>query len=339
MPLPPPQAGTLGPVPPRAVYSLVFLAVILAAAAVLRMLVGTEIGWPPPELLDLRLDRTVACIVVGAALAVGGVLLQSLLKNPLASPDLIGAAAGAGLAVMISVYLGDLAGGSILGPLAVGRGPAALAGSLAALAVVYLLAQRRGFVEPVSLVLVGVIVSVTCGAATLLLAHLMPSRTIDVGRWAIGTLSDEAGGWQLILAAAITLACIAAGMACARAMDVAALGDDEAQSTGVPIGRLRLLLFVLSGVLTAVAVALAGPIGFVGLVCPHVVRLMAGPGHRVLIPGAAMAGAALILLADAGTKAWAAGQGRMPIGIVTALLGGPVFIVLLRRGAGPPRES
>ena len=111
----------------------------------------------------------------------------------------------------------------------------------------------------------------------------------------------------------------------------------QALSTGVPIARLRIALFLLSGVLTAVAVVLAGPVGFVGLVCPHIVRLLAGPAHRTLVLGSALAGATLIVAADAAVKAVNLGGGRMPIGVITALVGGPVFIVLLRRGTARSR--
>src|SRR5262249_33567891 len=137
--------------------------------------------------------------------------------------------------------------------------------------------------------------------------------------------------WQHWVFGLLTLGAIALGVASGRAMDAAAMSDDEARSVGVPIGGLRLAMFLASGVLTASAVVLAGPIGFVGLVCPRVVRLLAGPGHRVLVVGAALAGAALIVGADTFIAAIDLARGRLPIGILTALIGGPVFIVLLRR--------
>jgi len=329
---------------PRALWTLLSLAAALAAVVVLRLVVGGAegaVGWPETsQIWGLRVDRVLAGAVVGASLAVGGVLLQSLLRNPLASPDLIGPASGAGLAVMVSVYIGHavggLGGGVGMTSGAASHGPAALVGSLGALAIVYGLSQRRGFVEPVSLVLVGVIVSIICGAATMFVAYLMPDRGFGVARWTIGALSDETGRGTLLAAGVVAVGGIAAGVALGPAMDVAAMGEDEAQSSGVAVGRLRLVLFVLSGLLTAGAVVLAGPVGFVGLVCPHIVRLLAGPGHRVLVVGAALAGATLIIGADAAVKAVSLGGGRMPIGILTALVGGPVFIVLLRRGPQGP---
>src|SRR5205085_2791747 len=147
----------------------------------------------------------------------------------------------------------------------------------------------------------------------------------------IGSLSEETSSGVLGLVAAGVGLGLIAGAALGPAMDVAALGDDEARSSGLGLARLRIGLFMLAGALTAGSVVLAGPVGFVGLVCPHIVRLSAGPSHRSLVLGSALAGGALVVGADALTKALSLDQGRMPIGILTALLGGPVFIVLLRR--------
>ena len=268
--------------------------------------------------------------LVGSSLAIGGVLLQSLLRNPLASPDLIGPAAGAGLAVMLRAYvlyaMGISTSADFVASGTAANAPAALAGAVGALALVYLLSQSRGFVETVSLVLIGVIVSILFGAATLFLANLLPDAGFRVARWMIGSLSEETSTAALAMVGVVVALGLGAGLFLGPAMDVAALGDDEARSVGLPLARLRLMLFILAGALTAGSVVLAGPVGFVGLVCPHVVRL-----HRVVVLGSALAGAALVVGADAATKAVSLGGGRMPIGILTALIGGPVFIVLLRR--------
>jgi len=181
------------------------------------------------------------------------------------------------------------------------------------------------------LILVGVIVGVVCGAATIFLGHLMPDGGYAVSRWTIGSLSDDTPRIALLTTSLLAAVCLTVGLAFGRAMDVAALGDDEAQTAGVPIARLRLVLFILAGALTANAVVLAGPIGFVGLVCPHIVRLLAGVTHRPLLIGSALAGATLVIGADAAVKSVNLASGRMPIGVITALVGGPVFILLLRR--------
>jgi iron complex transport system permease protein len=163
------------------------------------------------------------------------------------------------------------------------------------------------------------------------LANLLPDGGFGVFRWSIGQLSDETPRITLILATVAAAAGLLAGFVMGPAMDAAALGDDEAHSSGVNLRVQRAVLFVLSGLLTAAGVVVAGPVGFVGLVCPHLVRLVAGPSHRVLIIGAALAGASLIIGADAAVRLLRLGGGLMPIGVVTALVGGPTFIVLLRR--------
>lgn len=309
---------------------------LLVAAVVLRLLVGDPRGglhWPESaDFWTLRGDRAWAGAIVGVALAVGGVMLQSLLRNPLASPDLIGPGAGAGLGVMIAVYVGHAAGVPMVSTAAF-AGPATL-GSVGALALVYILAQRRGFVEPVSLVLIGVMTSLICGALTMLVSRLMPPDAARVGSlWMFGAISDEVQRPTLWAVSAVALGATAFGAWAGPAMDAAAMSEDEARSVGVAVAPLRLAMFGISGILAAAAVVIAGPIGFVGLVCPHLFRLLAGPSHRVLILGAAAAGAALVVAADAAVKAVEVDTGRLPIGILTTLLGGPIFLWLLRRDA------
>lgn len=328
----------------RAVIMLVVMGALAAGAVWLRLVVGDQTLHLPESdaVWQLRITRVLAGLIVGSSLAVAGLMLQSLLRNPLASPDLLGLASGAGLAVMVTTYVAYKSGvGSwVVGAAAgvgggagtgAGNAAAAVVGSLLALAVVYLLSQRRGLIEPVSLILVGVIISIVCGAGAMLVAHLLPDGGMSAMRWMMGALSDDVSAGRLWLLGAVTVVGIGIGLWYGRAMDAAAMGEDEARSVGVPLGRLRLVLFLASGVLTAGSVVLAGPIGFVGLVCPHVARLMAGPGHRVLVAGSALAGAAMIVGADALIKLIDLGAGRMPLGVVTALVGGPVFLVLLRR--------
>ena len=228
----------------RGVLTLLGLALALAAAVVLRLLVGGEgLHWPESEdLWRLRADRVLAGCIVGAALAVAGVLLQSLLRNPLASPDLLGLASGAGLGVMVATYVGYLAGGSLAlvgGDL--GSAGAAMIGACAALALVYALSQRSGLLDPVSLVLVGVVVGIIASAGVMLLQHLLPDRGFVVSRWLLGALRDDATRPQLLGVGGVTLAVLGLGLLLARAMDAAALGEDEARSVGVPLDALRML--------------------------------------------------------------------------------------------------
>jgi len=307
------------------------LGVVLTLAVLLRLSVGGD-GLAMPEsgaIWELRGLRVLAGAIVGAALGVGGAMLQSLLRNPLASPDLLGVTSGAGLAVMVVAFiayrLGEPAPGAGL------VGAAALLGALGALAVVYSISQRRGLVDPVALVLVGVIVGLIAAAGSTTLESMLPPDPARAAtRWMFGSLSDETSWGALRLVGVVTLLVIAGAACLGPSMDAAALSDEEAHAVGVPIGTLRLLLFLGSGALAAGAIVLAGPIGFVGLVAPHAVRLLAGPGHRGVVLGSALAGAALVVLADAVVKSLDLPGGRLPIGVLTSLIGGPVFVLMLR---------
>lgn len=318
--------------PRRTIITLAALAILALAAVVLRLLIAPDgLSLPPDDItLSLRASRACSGLVVGAALALAGVLLQALLRNPLAEPAVLGITAGAGLGVVIGVYAGYLATGSLVQH----RPPAieAFTGALATLAIVGLLGQRRGVLDPVSLILIGVVVGLICGAATLFVQHLMPDQGLATAvRWLIGALRDDVSWTLIIFVGALTLAALGVCVALGPAMDAASLSDDEARAVGAPLSALRAILFVLSGALTAGAVLIAGPIGFVGLVCPHAVRLLIGPSHRALAIGSALLGGGAIVAADAAIRVLEFGAGRMPLGVVTALIGGPVFIALLRR--------
>jgi len=310
----------------RSAIALGVSAACLATAVAARLLAGPEGLDPPRDTLEwtLRGWRIAAGLAVGSGLAVAGATLQALLRNPLAAPAVLGLTSGAGLGVTLATYLGIASAG-------LGGGSAALAGSLGALAVVYVLAQRRGLIEPVTLILVGVIVSLIAGAGTALIQHLMPDRgLVATTRWLFGSLRDDTSRPAIAVVLGVSVAGASLAAILGRAMDAAALGDDEARSVGLPLDRLRLILFALAGALTAGAVLLAGPIGFVGLICPHAVRLVAGPGHRAVVIGSALIGGAVIVTADAIVRLVDLGGGRMPIGVVTAIVGGPVFLALLR---------
>jgi iron complex transport system permease protein len=315
----------------RAILTITGFGLLTVIAGVWRLVVGGEsIGFPESGVIwELRGVRLAAGLGVGAALAVAGVCLQSLLRNPLAAPDLMGLAAGAGFVVTLSAFLATRTDpGAVLWA---SHGPAALVGSIGALLLVLWLGQRDWLIDPVAMVLVGVVVSVVLGAATVFVQQLMPDRGEGVRRWAMGLLSDELTWVDAGVLGAIVLAGLASALALAPSMDAASLSDDEARSVGVRIARLRFALFLIAGVLTAASVVVAGPIGFVGLVCPHAARLCAGPAHRGLLLAAALAGGALVVAADALVKSFTLGGGRMPIGVLTAALGGPAFIWLLRR--------
>lgn len=318
---------------PRPWITVIAFGMLLAVAIALRLLVGPDgFGdWSRNSAeLDLRLLRVIAGVSVGAALAVSGVLLQSLLRNPLASPAVLGLTSGASLGVMISIYIGFLATGAVVQY----QPPAlsALLGAMATLGLVYGIAQRRGMIDPVTLILVGVIISLIAGALTMLFTHLLPAGGLAASvQWTLGALDDNVRWARLTLVGAITLVGIVISAILGPAMDAAALGDDEARAVGVRLSSLRVLLFVIAGTLTSGTVLLAGPIAFVGLVIPHLGRMLGGPTHRALVVSSAFGGAALIVLADVLVRVIDLGSGRMPIGVLTALVGGPIFLVILLR--------
>ncbi len=309
-------------------------AALLGGAVVLRLLVGDGgLSLPEdPKIMELRIQRAVMGLVVGAALGVAGTLLQSLLRNPLASPDLMGLAAGASLAVILATYLNHLQTGERV--MSSGVEGAALAGALGALGAVYLLSQRRGLIDPVTMILIGVVIGIICAAWTVFIQQLMPDRGYASGRWLLGALDDNASWARVKVVGGVTLVGVIVGGAIGPWMDAAAMGDDEAHSVGVPLRALRGTQFILAGALTAGAVALAGPIGFVGLICPHAARLLGGASHRGVVIGSAVLGGALVVGADALVKGVDFGSGRLPIGVLTAIIGGPVFLVLLWRERG-----
>lgn len=319
----------------KSVAVLGVLMLLAAAAVVLRLAVGRGaegVTWSL-ENLDLRGVRVGSGAIVGVCLAVAGVFLQSMLRNPLASPDIVGLASGSGLGVMIAAFVGYKAGLGLAAVDAGGLGVsgAALLGAVAALGVVYVLSQRRGLIDPITLVLVGVAVSIVCGAGTMLVKQLLPDQGMSAGRYLMGVVRDDTPERLLWVGGVIAAVGVAVGVVCGRAMDASALGEDEARSVGVPVGALRVVMFLGAGVLTATAVVIAGPVGFVGLICPHVVRLAAGPGHRVLVVGSALAGVALVVGCDVLVRAVDVGTGQLPIGVLTSLVGAPVLIGMLRR--------
>ena len=318
---------------------ILLLAGLAVGLILLRMLMdrppggSLRLAWPEPSYAVFRRTAVIVCLLVGSSLGVSGVLLQALLRNPLASPFILGLSSGAGLGVMLSWFLADRTGLGLF--VAGGETLPAIIGSIVTLAIVYALGQRRGWLDPVSLVLIGVVVAAICGAVIMMLHHLSPGGVReDITRWMFGRIPQGVATGTLLLTGGLSMAAIIIAFGCGRAMDAATLGDDEARSIGVPLRRLRTMLFIVAGLLTATAVAIAGPIGFVGLIAPHATRLLIGPRHAPLVIGAALAGAVLMLLAEVASQALHTGAGRMPVGIFTALLGGPTFIWLLRSGRG-----
>ena len=306
------------------------------AAAILAHRLGLPIPvtWSPGAeqiVWELRLPLAITALVVGGGLATAGVVFQSILRNPLADPYVIGTAAGASLGAVTGLMLPALIPALVLGAGTAwwGIGLAqvmAFVGGLGTVLLVYGVARTGGRVPVVTLLLVGYAVSSVLAAATALLMFFSGDRLGAIFGWLMGSLggaswNDLALATPLVVLAAILL------LARWRRLNLLLLGDGPAAHLGLDVEREKLLLTGLATLATSAAVAVAGTIGFVGLVVPHLLRLALGPDHRLLLPASALGGAALLALADTGARL----AGGVPVGIVTALLGAPFFLVLLRR--------
>ncbi len=276
---------------------------------------------------DLRLPRVAVAGLVGGMLAVSGAAYQGLFRNPLADPYLVGVASGAGLGAAVVFLTGAsaLAVGSGLLPLA------AFAGALCAVSIAYLVARRSDGLPMTTLILAGVAVSALAGAATSLLMIRSDPDLRPLLSWLLGGFSGARWGhaWLLVAYAAPGLAVL---FAYSRVLNVLQLGDEHARAAGANVERAKVAVLGAASLLTAAAVAFSGVIGFVGLIAPHVVRMLWGPDHRFLMPMSALVGAGFLILADLGARTLAA-PAELPVGIVTAFAGAPFFIFLLARGA------
>lgn len=270
---------------------------------------------------DLRLPRALMAVAVGSGLAVAGALMQGVTRNPLADPGLLGLLAGASFAVVLGTFAG------LTNPATI---PALAAlGALVAASLVWVIASAApGGATPMTLVLAGAAVTAFLGAltATMLLVDETSFENLRV--WLTGTLAVRPGPAGLWAAGWLVLGLVVA-LSTARKVTALAMGDEAATGLGVDVKKLRLAILVSVVALTAAAVAMAGPMGFVGLVVPHMVRLVVGHDYRVIIPAAAVAGATYILLADIAARMLLAPV-EISTGLITALLGAPFFIWLVR---------
>jgi len=276
---------------------------------------------------DIRLPRLALSLVGGAALALAGAAMQGTFRNPLADPGVVGVsagcAAGAAVATVAGVSLGALPG---LGAVAA----SAFVGGLLASLFAYRFARYEGRTEVLTLILAGIAVNaIGLGVLGWMLYIADDAELRSLTGWLLGSFAGA--HWRdVALVAALLAVGIVVLQPLARSLDALALGEREASDLGVPVERVRALAIAAASLLTAGTVAVAGSISFVGLVAPHIVRLAAGPGHRFLLPTSAVAGAALCGLADLAARTVALPQ-EVPIGVVTALVGGPFFLWLVRR--------
>ena len=296
-----------------------------------------KIAWPADALVrSYRLEVVLLSSLVGACLAAAGVVYQAILRNPLADPYLLGVSSGASLCAYLWRFPFTLALSSFA--VAMGQQAFSFAGALAAVSVVLLLSNRWGRLDPLTLLLVGVIVNAINGSIFLLLNTLYPELTQGSG----GALGFLVGGIQtnLTLGQELSAAIVAGAgwivlMFLGGRLNVASAGEAEALALGVRIQQLRWIGLIVASFVTAAGVAVSGPIGFVGLICPHVARRLIGTDQRKLLPWSTALGAALLAVADAASRLVAGRQFAstvLPVGVLTALLGGPFFLLLLWEG-------
>lgn len=292
--------------------------------------IGIDNAWVPADPLDersiqnVRLPRILMSILVGALLAVAGAVMQAIFGNPLAEPGVVGISSGAAVGAAAAISFGA----TLLGGWSVAI--AAFIGGLLATLVVYSTARSRGRTEVVTLLLTGVAVNAFGGAALAIILFASHSASREqIMFWQLGSLNGSR--WvDVLIVAVIGVPSVIATVALARRYDLLSLGERTAAHLGLRVERLRIMSIVLVALLTGVAVAFTGIISFVGLVVPHIIRMAIGPSHRGLIAGSIIGGAGLMVWADLIART-AIPMADLPIGMLTALVGGPFFYLLIRR--------
>ncbi len=279
----------------------------------------------------IRLPRIVLASIVGALLGLAGTLMQGLFRNPLADPALIGVSAGAGFAAASVIVAGDRVLAETGLRLPFGALPvAAFFGALAATSLVYRLSTREGHTSIATALLTGLALGALASAGTGLLVYAADDRQLrDITFWTLGSLTGAT--WPKVAAVApFLIVLLLMSPFIARGLDLLVLGETDAFHAGVPVQRLKRITILLAAAAAGAAVAASGVVGFVGIVVPHLLRLLIGPAHRLLLPAAACFGALVLLTADTFARTVVA-PAELPIGIVTALIGAPFFLFLVRR--------
>ncbi|MDC8804167.1 iron ABC transporter permease [Halomonas pacifica] len=301
------------------ILSLALGSVSLSPGEILAVLRGQSGSLAQTLVLELRLPRSLSAFAVGGLLAVAGALMQVLLRNPLADPYVLGLSGGASVGALAAMLAG-------VGGLVVTGG--AFAGALLSTLLVFGLAHGRGGWTPARLLLTGVVVAAGWGAViTLMLAVTPADRLPGMLYWLMGDLAYARAPWPPL---ALLLAVCLLGVPLGRSLNVLARGPLQAAALGVSVRRLEWGIYLGASALTAMAVTSAGSIGFVGLVVPHMLRLLLGNDQRLILPACALAGGSLLLLADTLARTVIAPE-QLPVGVITALLGVPTFLYLLYR--------
>jgi len=326
----------------------IFLLVLLTVVSVLSLGTGASGTrfWPVPGqvlrgeeiaardaiiLFDIRLPRLALGILVGAALAVSGAVMQGLFRNPLADPGLVGVGAGAGLGAIGAIVLGAMLPLALRGALGYYLVPvAAFLGGWLTTILLYRMSTHRGRTSVAVMLLGGIAIAALAGALSGILIYMANDAELrDLTFWGLGSLAGAT--WDKVaLGGALIVLALGATPFLARALNGLALGEGPAAHLGVPVQKMKNAAILTVAAATGAAVAVSGGIGFIGIVVPHLLRLMIGPDHRWLLPNAALLGASLLILADMIARSVVA-PAELPIGIVTATLGGPFFLWILMR--------
>lgn len=310
-------------------------AVDVPPARILRLALAVLLGRGAPAgedpeaviVVQIRLPRVLLANLVGAALAIAGAAFQGMFRNPMADPYVVGVSSGAALGAVLALLLSlrlDFLGLGAVPVLAFGT-------AVATTALVYALARVDGRVPVAGLLLAGIAVASFMGAMVGLVVYLSGERLRPVVFWLLGSLAGASWADVLVLLPYLLLGLAVLGWH-ARALNALLLGEEQAHYLGVDVERAKRWVVAAGALLTAAAVSVSGTIGFVGLLVPHAVRLLAGPDHRLLIPATALGGGLLLVACDAVART-ALAPAELPVGIVTALLGGPFFLWVLRRRA------
>jgi len=298
----------------------------LGSAGALGALLDADASGPAADIVwRVRLPRVALGALVGAALACSGVLFQALLRNPLADPFVLGVSGGAALGGIVVLALAT--------PLGLGYGavpPAAFAGAVGATALLYAVAGSRARFSPTQLLLTGVVFNAFASAGIVFLASIAGlTEGTRIFLWLIGSLAS-ARPEVLAWVAAFLAGGVGFAWSLARSLNLLSLGVESAEQLGIEVERDQRIVLLATSLMVGAAVSAAGLIGFVGLIIPHLLRLIVGPDHRLLVPAAALGGAAFLVLCDTLARTLLGGR-ELPVGAITALAGGPVFLWLLRR--------
>jgi len=337
---------------PAALFVIAGLLVILAAATILALTVGaagiplarlpaalgisSDVSHPLTSrdqlvLWSIRIPRIAAAAMVGGLLAGAGAIMQGLFRNPLADPALVGVSSGGAFAAAAAIVFTDSRHGESVRFLQNELLPiAAFAGSLITTIILYIIASRGGRTSIAIFLLAGLALAAIANAGIGLLVFVADDRQLrDITFWLLGSLSGATWPKAATLAPVLALALISC-LAVARGLDLLVLGEAEAFHSGVDVERLKRVSIVLVSAMTGVAVSVCGVVGFVGIVVPHILRMVIGPDHRFLLPASALLGGSLLIFADVLARTIVA-PAELPIGIITAAVGGPFFLWILLR--------